>query len=126
MGMQLPGGKPKRSKHRNRPVYRNAKGLVCKIGTPGAKKVADSGKEYRRRVVLESLAKAGVITHLRFQVVYKIYSKGGHLIETYRADFAYVAGITDVVEDVKGQITGAYRRKRKWMKAEYGISILET
>lgn len=44
---------------------------------------------------------------------------------TYRADFTYLADGQLVVEDAKGHRTEMYLLKRKWLEAEYGITVRE-
>ena len=44
----------------------------------------------------------------------------------YVADFVYVEGGREVVEDVKGYRTAEYKRKRRLMKKIYGVDIRET
>jgi hypothetical protein len=85
----------------------------------------DSQAEGRRYLVLRELVKAGEITDLEMHPSFRI-EVGGVLICRYVADFAYVtrAGV-QVIEDVKGVKTAAYRLKRKLMKAVHGIEIQE-
>lgn len=52
---------------------------------------------------------------------------GGKIkITTYKADFVYVRRGVFVVEDAKGKLTARYKTLRKWMKAEYGLTIKES
>lgn len=135
MGMTLPRKGAKKSKYKNKIVYRDAKGNVCAKGAPGAWKAADSQAEYRRRCVLESLVRTGEIRNLKFQVRFFLSSAKGYRV-SYVADFTYEGKSPElksdliprwdlVVEDVKGMLTDAYKVKRAWMRLN-GITILET
>lgn len=103
----------------------------------------DSKLEARRKWQLEMLQRAGKISDLRCQVEYELIPeqrepdtvgpkggvKRGKLIERpvkYVADFVYVSGGHEVVEDVKGMRTREYIIKRKLMLWVHGIRILET
>jgi hypothetical protein len=87
----------------------------------------DSQREYARWRELQLLQQAGVIEHLVRQFPYFLHARNGEqAVATYRADFVYLKDGSLVVEDVKGVKTAMYKLKRKWMKAEYGIEILET
>jgi hypothetical protein len=87
----------------------------------------DSQREYARWRELQLLQQAGVIEHLVRQLPYFLHARNGEqAVATYRADFVYLKDGSLVVEDVKGVKTAMYKLKRKWMKAEYGIEILET
>lgn len=82
-----------------------------------------SAKEARRYGVLKQLEKAGKIDELRLQVRYPI------VIETvYVADFVYIDNHTGkyVVEDVKGYKTREYLRKKKLMRKQHGVDIVES
>ncbi len=82
-----------------------------------------SAKEARRYGVLKQLEKAGKIDELRLQVRYPI------VIETvYVADFVYIDNYTGkyVVEDVKGYKTREYLRKKKLMRKQHGVDIVES
>jgi hypothetical protein len=89
----------------------------------------DSVKEANRYRLLVILQGASQIYNLRRQVRYPLHVNGVK-IGTYVADFVYeldvngAAGET-IVEDVKGVRTPMYQWKRKHLKAEYGIEILE-
>ena len=80
-----------------------------------------SAKEARRYGELKLLEKAGKIHTLVLQPRYKLVIE-----ETYVADFRYMENGETVVEDVKGFLTSAYKRKRKAMKKQHGVTILET
>lgn len=87
-----------------------------------------SKKEAKRWGELKLLEKAGEITGLRRQVMYRLDFNGVHICK-YFADFVYVEHYslksTTVVEDVKGVRTDVYKIKKKLMKACYGIEIRE-
>ncbi len=85
----------------------------------------DSKKAAARYLVLKEMQAAGEISNLRRQVSYKL-TTNGILVCRYRADFVYILDGVEIVEDVKGRLTDVYKLKKKWMAAEYGISILET
>ena len=102
----------------------------------------DSRKEYRRWLDLCLLEKAGVISDLQRQVVYRLIPaqrepdiigprggvKPGRTLEkavTYTADFVYTKDGNTVVEDTKGYRTEAYIIKRKLMLYIHGIKIQE-
>lgn len=85
--------------------------------------VFDSAKEARRYGELKLLQRAGKITDLKLQPRYKLVQT-----VTYVADFAYYdreKGM-NIVEDVKGFKTPVYKRKKKLMKEQLRIEILET
>lgn len=48
-------------------------------------------------------------------------------VARYEPDFSYTDKSTGahVLEDVKGAITDIYKLKRRWVKVEYGIDIVE-
>jgi hypothetical protein len=82
-----------------------------------------SAKEARRYTELALLANQKQISGLELQVRYKI------VIESvYVADFRYRDHKTGniVVEDVKGFKTREYKRKKRLMREQHGIEILET
>ena len=86
----------------------------------------DSRMEARRWKALLLLQKAGKISNLRRQVPYVLHYDKTPL-GTYYADFVYKNENGDeVVEDSKGVRTAMYKWKKKHLKAEYGIDILET
>lgn len=99
----------------------------------GAKKTTignlkfDSKKESYRYQQLEILQKAGKISELELQKVYKL-TVNGQLICKYIADFEYLDHAIGqyVTEDAKGgsaTITPAFRIKAKLMKALYDIDV---
>ena len=79
----------------------------------------DSKREANRYTELKQLEEDGIITNLKLQVRFKLS------VCTYVADFAYYVGTTLIVEDVKGMLTDVYKLKKKMMKHELGIEILE-
>ena len=82
-----------------------------------------STKEYRRYLYLRALQTAGEITCLNCQTPFELS------VCVYIADFTYKKDGKLVVEDVKSAYTRKlqpYRLKKKLMKAEKGIDILET
>lgn len=93
-----------------------------------------SKKEAKRYWELRLLERDGTIEELQIQKRYDLHSLGGVKVCSYVADFVYRAKQRNlfgwneelVVEDVKGFRTPLYRLKKKMMKAEYGITILET
>ena len=97
-------------------------------------------KESRRYSELRLLERAGEIHLLQLQPTFAlvVVPVGTRSPETrigeYRADFAYCqcfGGVGNcgwsrvVVEDVKGMKTPVYRLKKKFVEAQYGISIRE-
>ena len=91
----------------------------------------DSRAEYRHWQLLLWQAKAGELSHLRRQVVYElapaVVLKGRKRPPLrYIADFVFTdkAG-REVVQDVKGAVTDAYRIKRHLMMAVHGIEVQE-
>lgn len=98
-----------------------------------------SKKEARRYVELKLLKRAGQISWLRLQIKFPLYAAtcsndryehGQEEIAVYICDF-YYQELRDkhwktVVEDVKGVHTPIYQLKKRMMKANYGIEILET
>lgn len=99
----------------------------------GAKKTVvdgvkfDSKKEAFRHSQLLLLEKAGHISDLELQKVYKL-TVNDQLICKYIADFEYRDSISGeyITEDVKGgtaTITPAFRIKMKLMKAIHGIEV---
>lgn len=85
----------------------------------------DSKREARRWQELKLLERAKEIWKLERQVTFELRVKS-ILICKYRADFVYHDKTGQIVEDVKGVRTDAYRIKRNLMSAIYGIKILET
>jgi Protein of unknown function (DUF1064) len=98
----------------------------------------DSKKEAGRYAELKLLLASGVIRCLEVHPPYALIvaalegDKGPHVFETigeYRPDFRYRVTATDalVVEDVKAPPTktALYRFKKKFVEAQYGITITE-
>ena len=91
----------------------------------------DSRREADRYLVLKSMEEEGAIEDLRRQVRYELIPAfdvdGRHYRPAfYVADFVYVEGGEEVVEDVKGMRTDTYRLKSKLFARRYGKSIRET
>ena len=95
----------------------------------------DSRKEAQRFAELKLLEKAGEIFDLECQVEFELippqkYTDKGRWKTMrgvkYVADFCYMdKGGNQIVEDVKGFRTDAYRIKRKLMLERYGILVKE-
>lgn len=87
----------------------------------------DSKREYSRWCELKLLEQAGEIANLRRQVRYGL-DVNGQQVAVYVADYAYSDPKTGrmTIEDCKGVLTPLYRLKRKMMRAQYGVEILET
>lgn len=82
----------------------------------------DSKKEARRAAELNLMLKNGEIVTLARQVRFRLV-KG---VE-YVADFAYTTKDgAQIIEDVKGMKTAAYKIKKKLLKEMHGIEIVET
>lgn len=91
----------------------------------------DSKREADRYLVLKSMEEDGAIEDLRRQVRYELVPAfdvdGRHCRPVYYvADFVYVEGGKEVVEDVKGMRTDVYRLKSKLFARRYGKVIRET
>lgn len=91
----------------------------------------DSRKEADRYLVLKGMEEDGSIEGLRRQVRYELIPAfdvdGKHYRPvSYVADFVYREDGREVVEDVKGVRTDAYRLKSKLFARRYGMSIKET
>lgn len=90
----------------------------------------DSKKEAERYEQLLLLERVGQITGLELHPRYALYAlaQDGTVtkVADYIPDFRYVENGRTVVEDVKGVRTPVYRLKKRWMLAQYGITILET
>lgn len=109
----LVSGKGKPSKYHNEPI------VVDGIRF-------DSTAEGTRYWELSRLLEAGEITCLELQVKYPLAVQGV-VIGHYVADFRYLdLDGNVVVEDTKGVRTPIYKWKKKHLKAQYGIDILET
>lgn len=105
--------------------------------------IFDSKKEAMRYMYLRDSQKRGDISNLQIQVKYVLIPAQyecdrtgrlagkirGRLLErevSYRADFVYTdADGREVVEDVKGMRTPAYKIKKKLMLFVHGIRITE-
>lgn len=111
---------PEEPKKEQRSKYRNTRTTVEGIKF-------DSRKEAKRYTELRLLLKAGEIGFLRLQVPYEL-NPGGEFSYKYIADFVYMDAKTgtEIVEDVKGDRTREYIKKRKLMKKVHGITIKET
>lgn len=116
-------------------MIHNAKelALLQKRGKYNAKKVVvnglrfDSQKEYNRWRQLVLLEQAGEIQGLRRQVPYVLIEKSRHgRAIKYIADFCYMEGGKEVVEDAKGFKTDIYKLKKRLMAELYDIEIRET
>lgn len=94
-----------------------------------------SKREMRAFLALQMAEKAGAIRDLKMQVTFKwdtVYrANGQEYIQSppfyYKADFTYTDVATGefCVIDAKGCKTPEYRRKRKIMRALFGIEIME-
>ena len=90
-----------------------------------------SKREARRYTELLLLESAGEIRDIELQPTYRLMTltPDGSLVSTakYVADFRYVEIPSEetVVEDVKGVRTGVYKLKKRWVEAQYGITIRE-
>ena len=84
-----------------------------------------STKEGNRYIQLRFKQKMGLISDLKLQVPFDLIIDG-NLIEKYIADFTYFENGLFVVEDTKGVKTKDYKRKKKWMKNIFGITIKES
>jgi Protein of unknown function (DUF1064) len=124
MTTRLPGRRPK---YNAKPVYTTPAGEIVGAEHSGPKtKMFDSQSEYRRWLELTALLNAGKISDLRRQVRFDLHAKGGEKLTIYRADFVYVEAGRRIVEDRKGRRTQAYKLRKKWMLAEYGIEVRES
>ena len=106
-------------KAKPKPKYRNEKTEIDGIRF-------DSKAEARRYQYLKSRLDDGEIESMVLQPKYAI-EVNGIKICTYIADFRYryFGSETEIVEDVKGVRTPAYRLKKKLMKAVHGIDVVE-
>lgn len=121
---------PKRSKYGSRAVYVDSTtGAMVPRSHPNAKKIADSEKEYKHWLYLVALSKLGLIQGLERQKTFRLHVPGPDgtpiVVARYKADFTYHQGSRRHVVDVKGKRTEVYELKRRWMLAEYGITIEE-
>lgn len=97
------------------------------VKTAFGSRVYDSKKEAARAQELTLMVRAGVISELECQVKYPL-EVNGLKIGDYVCDFQYTEKGETVVEDVKSPMTAKlplYRWKKKHMKAQYGIDIIE-
>ncbi|HEY6018490.1 MAG TPA: DUF1064 domain-containing protein [Candidatus Paceibacterota bacterium] len=98
----------------------------------------DSQAEARRYRELKLMLASGDISGLTIHPIYHLHVPiidgtgkflGKEEVSTYEADFAYwdCRKRKGVVEDVKSVATrtALYKLKRKWLLAEYGITIQE-
>jgi hypothetical protein len=85
----------------------------------------DSQHEWEYWCYLKLRQRTGEIVNLRRQVPFKLRSQSGVVITKYVADFTFVERGQLVVVDAKGMRTRAYIQKRKWMRADHGIDIIE-
>lgn len=106
---------------------------ITKRGRTNAKRTVVDGitflskRESVRYVELKLWESIGQIVGLRLQVPYDLHAPGGVKVSRYVADFVYFDhNGNEVIEDSKGHRDSTYKLKAKWMKAEYGITILET
>lgn len=86
-----------------------------------------SRKEAARYRELRLLEQAGAIQDLHLQVPFVLLPKSqyGRAVK-YIADFVYIQGGKQVVEDAKGYRTDVYKLKRRLMAELLGIEIKET
>lgn len=90
-----------------------------------------SKKEAHRYTQLKKLEDNRYISDLRLQVKYELAPSviiGGRKRPPIRyfADFVYIHGGKEVVEDCKGMRTAVYNIKRHLMKSVHGIDIVES
>jgi len=96
-----------------------------------------SKREAKCWIVLRQKEEAGLIGNLERQVKFdlqcpaftngEMFGRAPVTVTTYACDFRYDDLQTDkkVVADAKGFPTDTYTLKKKWMKLQYGIDILE-
>ena len=122
-------------------MMRAAKRAVTKRSKYGAQRVTVDGEvfhskaEARRWAELKLLEKAGQLHGLRRQVPFVLHApviggRGGTALNVevarYVADAVYHKGDALVVEDVKGgPSTPLFKLKKRWLLAEYGLTIRE-
>ncbi len=124
----------RRSKYGNTKTFVLADLRLCPADDgplpPGACKF-DSKKEAERFVELSLQQREGTIAGLAVQVSYGlgVIDRAGvrHEIARYVADFSYLRDGTLTIEDVKSPAskTPLYEHKRRHMRAEHGIEIVE-
>jgi Protein of unknown function (DUF1064) len=89
-----------------------------------------SGAEAERYRQLRELEQKEQIRSLRCQRVFPLAWNGVQL-GTYRADFEYIVVAPrvhdeySVVEDVKGLITDIFDLKKRLVRAQYGVDVIE-
>lgn len=92
----------------------------------------DSKREAKRWQELQLLQKAGQIEDLERQVRFNFHINGKPVMMNngqcarYTADFTYTENGQQIVEDVKGMVTGDYALRRALMRAIFGVTIRET
>lgn len=89
----------------------------------------DSKREADRYSELKIMQKAGVIRDLRLQVKFPFFTDSIRPTKptfNYVADFVYISGDHEVIEDCKGFKTPVYRLKKKLIETAYNMKILET
>jgi hypothetical protein len=89
----------------------------------------DSKGEAQRYLELKRMEELDIIRSLKLQVKYDL-DVGDKRLGYYVADFVYWRCISGqwqkTIEDFKGVRTPLYRWKAKHLRAQYGITILET
>jgi hypothetical protein len=90
----------------------------------------DSKLEAKRYGQLILIEKGGLIKHLKLQVPFRLDMSHKTCpcckavnYKRYVADFTYIEDGQLVVEDAKGKPTVDFRRKKRLMKAIYGIDV---
>lgn len=84
----------------------------------------DSKREAGHWNMLKLRVAAGQITDLQRQVKFELHVNGIKVC-TYVADFTYHEAGALVIADSKGMKTPMYRLKKKMVKTEYGLDIVE-
>jgi hypothetical protein len=108
--LRLPA--PRRNKYHAQPVEADGHRFASKA-------------EARRYRELSLLQRAGQISDLRVHPSWTL-DVNGMFVSKYSADFAYVEGDRQVVEDVKGgKTTDAARLRMKLLQAVTGIQVRE-
>jgi Protein of unknown function (DUF1064) len=107
----LPGSIPARRKYGNTPTTQDGYKF-------------DSKLEAHRYGELKLLLAAGMITDLKLQTRWDLQVNGSH-VAYYFSDFDYLDDGKRVVEDAKAVWTPVYSLKKKMLKAQYGIDIVE-
>lgn len=80
----------------------------------------DSKAEARRGEELGMWQEGGIISDLRYQVIFKLCATPKI---TVKIDFAYLENGTRVFEDVKGVLTRDSRTRYAWLKEKHGIEV---